>query len=367
MKIEIRNIDSLRADDVVFAEWCEFAQDINVKCGFWCDPRVVAGMSGDDSGVLHVAFVYDADLLVAVIPFRYTDSTIPFVLGLWRLGSVRAKLMKLGDYEFPILDSYKRKALFNEVVSELKTEKICDLVMADNWPEPGATARNIQTTYLIDMPDSLDDYMSMLSSNTRQMLRRRVRKLSKESVGDISVKMFSSENEMELLNKHLETVWKQSWHGKLHRQSPPPVDLLRTLARYGWVRSYLLFIGDVPVASVQGYQYNGTFMDEAPAYDEKWKKYSPGLVLNYYILEDLFKSNCPKIVDFGFGYNQYKETLGTRAEVRGQLWYGMNFKGRFIFVILKGCDAMFKVGKFILGKTKFVKNAKRQAVQSGGA
>jgi hypothetical protein len=233
--------------------------------------------------------------------------------------------------------------------------------MADNWPAPGRGARNVQETYLIDMPEDFDAWMMMLSSNTRQVLRRRARKMQKEFGEELYVKEFCSRAEMKDLHGYLFKVWEKSWHGRLNRQSPPDINILELLADNGWVRSFVLFVDNTPIATVQGYQYNGIFMDEAPAYDDKWKKYSPGLVLNYFIIERLFKNNTPQVVDFGFGYNQYKEMLGTRAEVRGQLWQGISLKGKYILTVIRLCDTIFKIGKRFFGKSKIATKLKVKA------
>ena len=160
------------------------------------------------------------------------------------------------------------------------------------------------------------------------------------------------------LHAALSTVWSKSWHGHLGAQAPPPVDTLIRWAGQGWVRSYVLFADAEPVACVQGYQYTGTFYDEAPAYDVGWKQYSPGLVLDYLMLQDLFVNDPPRVVDFGFGYNQYKEMLGTRREERCQLWIPITPRGHAILAGLRCCDLAFRAGKKVLGKGELSKKLK---------
>jgi len=99
-------------------------------------------------------------------------------------------------------------------------------------------------------------------------------------------------------------------------------------------------------------------MDEAPAFDDVWKRHSPGLVLNYLILKDLFASDTPKTVDFGFGYNQYKEMLGTRPEPRAQLWMPMSSKGVGVLCALRCCDTVFRCGKSLAGRTGLLRTFK---------
>lgn len=340
-----------------FDEWCAFVTLPDTSCGFWCDPSVCV--------VERVCFVYEHDTLIAVLPFNYSADTIPFRLGLWRLGGMRGRMLKLIDYEFAISGSYKRIDIFNSVVVELKKMKSFDVVMADNWPEPESYARNVQATYLIDMPSSFEEWLRMLSSNTRQALRRRMRKLDGVCNEKLGVRSFSKEHEMDELLGYLGVIWKNSWHGRLGQQPPPSLEFMQNMARNGWLRFYILFVDDMPIASVQGYQYNRVFMDEAPAYDEDWKKYSPGLVLNYYILEDLFTVDVPLTVDFGFGYNQYKEMLGNRKEIRGQLWLKTSIKGWVIISVLRFIDFIFIVGKLLLGKGAFLRKVKMR-IKNGG-
>ncbi len=352
MKIEIKND---------FSEWRRFAEQADVACGFWCDPVVVEQFAGDKNN-LRVVYVYDADILIAVLPFRYSKDTIPFKIGLWRLGGACAEMFKLPDYEFPIKNGYERKSVFFEVADWFKKKKDADLLMADNWSGTEKYVRNIQITYLIDMPDSFDEYMRLLSSNTRQVLRRKARKIARDSGKEITYRVFCKMTEMEPLYEYLYIIWEKSWHGRLKSQPPPFLNVLKKLATSGWVRSYVLFSGETPIAYIQGYQYKGIFYDEAPAYCEDWGRHSPGLVLNYFLLQDLFADNKPAVVDFGFGYNQYKEMLGTRSDVRGQLWLAISIKGMIIRMVLGICDTVFKGGKFVLRRFKLDKRIK-QAVK----
>jgi CelD/BcsL family acetyltransferase involved in cellulose biosynthesis len=174
----------------------------------------------------------------------------------------------------------------------------------------------------------------------------------------VAVRCYRAESDCDELGGHLVRVWRRSWHGKLGRQAPPEAAFLREMARLGRLRSYVLMAADAPAATVLGFQHRGTFMDEAPAYDEGWKKHSPGLVLSYLLLKDLFAGDPPRQVDFGFGYNQYKEVLGTRGERRAELWLAVTPKGRAALRAARAGDWLFRAGKAALGRFGVVRRLK---------
>jgi len=345
------------------AEWEAFVQRSDVTCGFWCDPLVATRTVAAKELVL--VTVRDESAPRAMLPFRLADTPVALSVGLLRLGAVRTRMAKLLDGAFAASAGYARDRLLAAAVSQLRAEKTCDLVMADNWPlpgnsrlPPGTVPRHRQTTYLIDMPDDFEAYLGRLSSNTRQTLRRKTRRLGREAGCAIRARCYRDPDEMPELHEQLRHVWQRSWHGRLNRQPPPAPEFLRDMAAHGWVRSYILFAGERPIAAVQGYQYKGTFMDEAPAFDDKWKPHSPGLVLNYLVLQDLFATDPPETVDFGFGYNQYKETLGTRPDPRAQPWIPLTPRGRLTLAALQCCDAIFQCGKRTLGRTGAIRTLK---------
>ena len=360
---------------VALPAWMEFAARDATSCGFWCDPAVVSEMAGLAQGQsLILATVCRDGGRLAMLPFKMSVGPVPLFVGLFRVGSVRARSLRLYDYEFAVEAGHDRPEILAGVLSAFSRERTADVVLADNcvlddqggrvaWRHSGVALRNRQPTYVVDMPSDFDAYLSSLSSNTRQILRRRVRKMQKECGDTLHARCFRNEDEMEELLKHLSAVWESSWHGRLNRQPPPALPFLRRIAREGLVRSYVLFAGDSPAASVLGFQYKGKFSDEAPAYDDRWKSLSPGLVLNYFIIEDLFRSDPPRTVDFGFGYNQYKEMLGTRREVRGQLWMPITMRGRALVSGMKACDGIYGLGKRVPGSARAIRGMKARLQQ----
>jgi len=362
-------VDRLRGRaefDEAVSGWKSFSDRSDVECGFWCEPEVVGELTAlSEWDNLVLVTVFSGEKTVAVLPFRLLSAPMPLSVGLWRVGRMGADAARLFDYEFAVMKGHRRLDVLLHVVASLRQTGECsaDVVVIPNskLSEGGLAAlrvvdrlqgsaiRNSQPTYLVEMKADFERYLGSLSTKTRQTLKRKAEKMQREC-GEIRVRCFRAADEMSRLQTSLKDVWGKSWHGRMGRQEPPALPFLRKMARLGWIRSYVLYVDETPVASVLGFQYRGTFLDEAPAFDPRWKRHSPGLVLNYHILQDLFSRDMPDVVDFGFGYNQYKETLGTKREMRGEIWVPVSFRGRRLVFAQRVCDAVFRVGKLTLGR-----------------
>ena len=53
----------------------------------------------------------------------------------------------------------------------------------------------------------------------------------------------------------------------------------------GWLRAYLLYLGDRPCAFWIGMLYNGPFVSEYMSYDPEFRQFSPGMVLIMRVIE----------------------------------------------------------------------------------
>jgi len=380
LKTEVTVITSREDLQQALPEWQAFASDPGVQGGVWCDPVTVSETASFDKGdSVLLARLSDGGIPVAFMPFSLGSRIVSLSIGLWGVGRPRARVARLYDFNFAARENVDRLDAIEQAFAGVRDTVACDIITAPNCSIgsgnecPGTRAaglrglsvRNVQDTFLVDLSGDFDQYLSALSSNTRQTLKRKLRRIERESGAAVTAKCFRKVSDMSELRSCLAGVWQRSWHGRLGRYEPPSVSFLSRLAEEGWIRSYVLFVGDNPAASVLGLQYRGTFLDEAPAHDQRWRDHSPGIVLNYLILQDLFSVDPPRRVDFGFGYNQYKETLGTRRDTRAELWLAASGRGRGLVMARRLSDAIFKRGKMILGRSGMVRKLKERA--RGGA
>jgi hypothetical protein len=116
------------------------------------------------------------------------------------------------------------------------------------------------------------------------------------------------------------TTWQFRRYGELAARD---LDMARSelqlLAKRGWLRSYLLKIGDVPCSFILGLQYGPRFHPYYVGVDDKWLTYSVGTVILLRVLEDLFNENSPRFYDFG-SHVKWQEFFGTESYPESSVW-----------------------------------------------
>jgi CelD/BcsL family acetyltransferase involved in cellulose biosynthesis len=142
-------------------------------------------------------------------------------------------------------------------------------------------------------------------------LERKARKLARE-VGEL--RLVADSQEVRILR--LLMSWKSDQYrrtGRLDRFSQPwIIDLLDGLIAthtkgLSGILS-VLYAGEVPVAAHFGLRCGPVLVGWFPAYDSRFRKYSPGLLHHLRLFEEGPAAGI-EIVDFGKGTKPYKETL----------------------------------------------------------
>ena len=340
-------------------EWKAFIASDDVEAGIFCDPMVIEGTLDFEAGQQLILLTCRADGAKAgLIPFKQSRRRVRLAIGMWRIASVAATVLNLCDFEFPVRRRTDRFAMLAEASALLRRNVPCDLLVAENCAVPGPEAAsgeaarpgrrilvsNLQRTYMLVMPESFERYLAGLRPKSRGNLRRQVSKLGAAAGNALALRRYSQPEAMDALIAHVAVIWNKSWHSKFGG-GPPAAAFLKGFARAGWVRSYVLFARQEPVAFVVGYQYKGRYYYESTAYDPGWQQYSPGSVLTCLMLEELFSRDRPALVDFGFGYNQYKEVLGNRPEDRAEIRMPLSNHGAAVVRCIGMLQWVYRTGK----------------------
>jgi CelD/BcsL family acetyltransferase involved in cellulose biosynthesis len=167
----------------------------------------------------------------------------------------------------------------------------------------------VNRSRLIALPSTFDEYLAKFSSKTRSELRRQVRRL-RDHGGGSQLRRYESSSDVQWFLEAAAPVVAQSWQHTcatgLLDNSPYWQIKLADLACRGYFRSYVLFCGTEPCAVELGYQYGGVFYGIQTHYDQRLARLSPGTVLLYSYLEDLFQHARPRLLSFGYGDSKYK-------------------------------------------------------------
>lgn len=171
-------------------------------------------------------------------------------------------------------------------------------------------ADNVRPLYSIAFPGTFDEYLRKFSGKTRSTLRRKVKMLREQGGGKLTL---VRTGEVEGVSAFLDGIrdigkrsWKKGGSGWAHISGSNAQHQLEDVARRGFLRSYTLRVGDAPCAFVNGYQHGGVYHYADLAYDERFAKWSPGLVLLFLLIEDLCAQDPPRRLNFGAGYADYK-------------------------------------------------------------
>lgn len=360
LHVELQVIASATELDAVRHWWRAFLDRPTVNAGFFTDPSVL----GHDAcfeigGWLVLGKVHRNGDLVAIVPLIGRRKQVPIRLGLIRLLEPVARVAKLPDFEFPREEAVDPFEVFSAVLSVFREQsQQADIVMVDSAPEPPTghsssnfTVKDVQNTYVVEVEGDFGSYEQKLSSNSRMKIRRKVRQFEKTPGARVETICYRAPEEMDALREQLRRVWEKSWHARVGQQPVPSERFLKTLAQTRWIRCYALLVGEQPVASILGFQYRGTYYYEASAYDQEWQDRSPGTVLLYAALKDIFEQDRPARFDFGSGFNEYKQVFGTQEERRGSVRVSITMRGRLIVGLQTWADSVFRWSRVMLDWT----------------
>jgi hypothetical protein len=112
--------------------------------------------------------------------------------------------------------------------------------------------RQRYTRYFLDLAGNYDDWFASLSSNARQGLRRKAKKIAASSGGTLDVRRFRSAEELAAFHPVARAISATTYQERLLGSGlPEGADFVRTLgalAEADQVRAWLLYIGGEPAA-----------------------------------------------------------------------------------------------------------------------
>jgi len=355
-------------------DWQKFLRAGGVQGGIYCDPVFIEQtMSLTDGRSLVLVIGTDEEGKCCVLPFRLQRERPPIQVGPYKARFVATRVLRLTDFEFAVRGGSDRIGILRKVMPFLRGVTDADLAYVDNTPTHevadvgdhalGWSLRNRQTTYVVKNQTDYQRYWDSLGSRVRIELKRRTKKLKEKCQGAVLLKKYTRKEEMAEVHEYVTAVWSRSWHANVGSAVPFGLSCMERLAAERWVRSYVLLAEGHPIAYLWGYQYRAKYYYDSIAFDADWKEHAPGSVLNHLALSDLFGVEPPPELDFGFGYNKYKEHLGTHPEERAQIWVPFTWKGHAALAGLSLGERLGTLGREIskqAGLYRWLRNRRRQ-------
>ena len=173
-----------------------------------------------------------------------------------------------------------------------------------------------QKWHLIDLRDGFDKYLGAMSGKTRYTLRKKVRVLREHGGGRLECRHVEAEDQVEAFLEAAERVRARSWQ----EQKLGPRKLSGEPALVG-PEAQRLGTGQVPPLLPPGMRWGAMRTASATSSmactpirslaSTRWPL-SPGTVLIYLMLEDLFGATG-QLFNFGPGNQEYKERFGNQT------------------------------------------------------
>jgi CelD/BcsL family acetyltransferase involved in cellulose biosynthesis len=162
-----------------------------------------------------------------------------------------------------------------------------------------------------------DTYLGGFSAKSRSTCRRKLRKFAEAAGGAIDLRCYRSEEEMLRFQELARAVSARSYQERLLGAGLPDgaeaIGEMRTLARSGRARGWLLFLGDRPVSYLWAPAEGETLIYAHLGYDPDHADLSPGTVLQLEAMRQLMVERAFRLFDFTEGDGQHKRLFATDA------------------------------------------------------
>jgi CelD/BcsL family acetyltransferase involved in cellulose biosynthesis len=198
-------------------------------------------------------------------------------------------------------------------VTSLPEEQMAALVACAGGMRPFVRQR--YTRYHLDFAGSYDDWFASLSSNARQGLRRKAKKIAGVSGGQLDVRRFRTADELAAFHPVARAISATTYQERLLGSGLPDdasfVEAMRGLAAADQARAWLLSIAGEPAAYLYCPIHGDTVIYAFVGHDPKFNDWSPGAVLQLEAMQDLFDERRFAAFDFTEGEGQHKRQFAT--------------------------------------------------------
>ena len=155
---------------------------------------------------------------------------------------------------------------------------------------------------------SYEDYMAARPARLRNTISRKRRKLDREHGYDI--RLFTGDEVPQAMSDYY-AVYNSSW--KANEQFVNFLDGIvagfsrSDLSGAGWSRLAVLYVNEKPIAAQLWFVVHAKANIFRLAYDQTWKKYSPGSILTSFLMEYVIDTDKVEEIDFLTGNDTYKQ------------------------------------------------------------
>ncbi len=177
----------------------------------------------------------------------------------------------------------------------------------------------------IDLTGTFDDYVARFSSKTRSTLRRKVRKLDDAADGTLQLRVFRTPEQLRAFHGQARVVSARTYQERLLDAGIPDtigfIQEMTALAEQEQVRGFLLLFQEQPIAYLYCPLRDGVALYQYVGHDPAHAAFSPGTVLLYLALEQLFADDAATTFDFTDGTGPHKAFFATHQRQCADIYH----------------------------------------------
>lgn len=227
-----------------------------------------------------------------------------------------------------------------------------------------AFVRQRYTRRYADLTDGFDAYLAKLSGNTRSAIKRKGKKVTHASGGQLDVRRYATPDELAEFHGIARALALGTYQERLMGAGlPDTIDFTQrmfAMAAERNVRAWLLFIGGEPVAYLYCPIHGSTAIYEFVGHDPRFNDLSVGAVLQVEALRDLAADPAVDRFDFTEGDGQHKRQFATGGvDCCDLLLLRPTLANRAAIAALAGFDGTMALAKVAIARMRLGNVAKR--------
>jgi hypothetical protein len=181
--------------------------------------------------------------------------------------------------------------------------------------------------FFTDLTLGEEEYLARFSAKSRSTLKRKVRKLARASGEDeqINWSEYKTPDELKIFYPLARGISRKTYQERLLKAGLPDTSrfyqTLMCLAAADSVRGYLLFMQDKPLAYMYCPISDGVLSYDYQGYDPDYADWSPGTVLQWLVLQHLFREGNYRLFDFTEGEGPHKAFFASGNRLCANIYY----------------------------------------------
>ena len=186
--------------------------------------------------------------------------------------------------------------------------------------------KSIVPLYFVQVKGGFDEYLQRnFRKKARYNLKRSVKLFGKSAGGNIDFRIYEKTSELDEFHNFAYEISRKTFQHKLLKVGLPDTKAFREelyrQAEQGRFFGYILLRDGEKIAFAYCVRHGIRMNYNIIGYDPRFSKESPGNVLLFLILKDLFSRPEIELFDFGVGEAQYKSIFSTNFSMVADVYY----------------------------------------------